>query len=225
MRTRTLPELECECQLLDGYSHQEVASGAGTCDLPCVLFLVVLLACAATVPLAGGRLGALADLRFRGVKLLLVVLAVQVAILAVLSGGDRTLLGAVYVATFAAAGVFLVVNRRIPGVPLIGLGGALNATAIVANGGVMPARVGALEAAGRPVVEGRYRNSTAVAHPHLPWLGDTFAIPSGVPLANVFSVGDVVLVLGALVLLHVVCGSHLPRRKPAVRRDAPGTSV
>lgn len=185
---------------------------------PGVLFLVVLLVCAATVPLAGGRLSALADLRFRGVGLLVGTLAIQVLILAVLDGGNRTLLGAVYIATFLAAGAFILANRRVPGVLLLGLGGALNATAIIANGGVMPARAGALEAAGRPVTEEGFRNSAAVADPHLPWLGDTFAIPSGVPLANVFSVGDVVLALGALVLLHVACDSRLPRRLGLARR-------
>jgi len=174
-----------------------------------MLFLVLLLLCAATVPLAGGRLAAVADLRFRGVGLLAVALAVQVLILAVLDDADPTLLGTVYIGTFLAAGAFIVANRRVPGVPLLGLGGALNATAIIANGGVMPARAGALEAAGRPVAEERFRNSAAVADPHLPWLGDTFAIPSGVPLANVFSVGDVVLVLGVLFLLHVACGSRV----------------
>jgi len=183
-----------------------------------MLFLILLLLCAATVPLAGGRLSALADLRFRGVGLLAGALGVQVLVLVVLDEADATLLGAVYAATLLAAGAFIVANRRVPGMVLIGLGGALNATAIIANGGVMPARAAALEAAGRPVAEERFRNSAAVVDPHLPWLGDTFAIPSGVPLANVFSVGDVVLVLGVLVLLHVTCdtvpGAALSRRPP-----------
>jgi len=176
-----------------------------------VLVLAVLLACAATVPPASGRLSALAELRFRGIGLLAVALAVQVLILTLLAGGDSTLLGVIHVATFLTAGAFILANHHIPGVLLLGLGGALNATAIIANGGVMPARAGALEAAGRPVAEPGFRNSAAVADPHLPWLGDTFAIPSGVPLANVFSIGDVVLVLGVLWLLHVACGSRLGR--------------
>ncbi|MEJ7788175.1 MAG: DUF5317 family protein, partial [Solirubrobacteraceae bacterium] len=159
-----------------------------------MLFLFVLLFCAATVPPAGGRLSALAYLQFRGVGLLAAALGVQIAILAVLDGGDPAVLGAAYIATFLAAGVFVWANRRVPGVPLLGLGGALNATAIIANDGVMPARAQALEAAGRPTLEEGFRNSAAVSDPHLAWLGDTFAIPSGVPLANVFSVGDVVLV-------------------------------
>lgn len=176
-----------------------------------MLFLVVLFVCAASVPLAGGRLDALADLRFRGVRVLVLALAVQILILAVLNGGDKTLLGAVYVATMCTAGVFIWWNRRIAGVPLLGLGGALNAIAIAANQGVMPARPGALEAAGRPVVEEGFRNSTAVSDPNLAWLGDTFAIPADWPLANVFSVGDLIIVLGAFVLLHVACGSRVPR--------------
>ncbi len=177
-----------------------------------MLVLVVLLVCAATVPLAGGRLSALADLHFRGVGLLAAALGVQILML-VLDGADSVVLGAAYVATFLAAGVFVWANRRVPGVLLLGLGGALNATAIVANGGVMPARAGALEAAGLPLAEDGFRNSAAVAEAHLAWLGDTFAIPSRVPLANVFSIGDLVLVLGVLVLLHVSCGSRLGRRR------------
>lgn len=183
-----------------------------------MVLLVILLVCAATVPLAGGRLSALADLRFRGIGLLLVALIVQVLILAVLTDADETVLGVVHVATFLVAGAFVVINRHIPGVLLLGLGGGLNAIAITANDGVMPARAGALEAAGRPVSEEGFRNSTAVADPHLPWLGDTFAIPSGWPLSNVFSVGDLILVVGVLVLMHVTCGSHLPRR-PALPED------
>jgi Family of unknown function (DUF5317) len=185
-----------------------------------VIVLVVLALCLATVPLAGGDLGRLADLRLRGVKALFAVLVGQVLLLAVFADGDRTLLRVGYVATFAAAAAFLLVNRRVPGVLLIGAGGAMNAVAIVANGGVMPARVGALAAAGRPITEARFRNSAAVAHPHLGWLGDTFAIPDGVPLANVFSAGDVVIVAGVLVLVHITCGSRLPRRPRAARARA-----
>ena len=176
-----------------------------------MLLLAVLFVCAASVPLAGGRLDRLADLRFRGVRVLVAALAVQILILAVLDGGNEVLLGAVYLATLCTAGLFIWSNRRIVGIPLIGLGGVLNALAIAANDGVMPARPGALEAAGRPIVEEGFRNSAAVGDPNLAWLGDTFAIPAGWPLANVFSVGDVIIVIGAFVLLHVACGSRLPR--------------
>jgi hypothetical protein len=45
-----------------------------------------------------------------------------------------------------------------------------------------------------------------------------FAVPKGVPLANVFSVGDVILVVGAFVVVH-----SLARRTPVTpdEVDAP----
>ena len=185
-----------------------------------MFFLALLAVCLASVPLTGGSLGALADLRLRWVPLLVAVLVVQILVLVIFTGGDHAVLAVIYAATFTGAAAFLWVNRRVPGVLLIGLGGLLNEVAIIANNGVMPARPGALAAAGLPIVEARFRNSAAVAHPHLAWLGDTFAIPAGVPLANVFSAGDVVIVVGALVLLHVTCGSRLPRRLRAARAGA-----
>jgi hypothetical protein len=98
---------------------------------------------------------------------------------------------------------------HVPGIFVIGLGGLLNALAITANNGVMPADPEALERAGILSVPGEFANSAAVAQPNLQWLGDVFAVPSGWPLANVFSAGDMILVLGAFILLHRVSGSLL----------------
>jgi hypothetical protein len=78
---------------------------------------------------------------------------------------------------------------------LAALGGALNLAAITANGGVMPADPDALAAAGVHQQAGDFANSTAVAHPHLAFLGDVFAVPASWPVSNVFSMGDVVLVV------------------------------
>ena len=61
--------------------------------------------------------------------------------------------------------------------------------------------------------EGGFQNSGGMADPHLLFLGDIFATPSWFPLYNVYSVGDAVIVLGVLILLHGVSGSRLvPRR-------------
>jgi MFS family permease len=57
-----------------------------------------------------------------------------------------------------------------------------------------------------------FANSAPVAEPRLAFLGDIFAVPAGWPLSNVFSSGDVLIVLGALVLLHRVCESRLVPR-------------
>jgi hypothetical protein len=37
----------------------------------------------------------------------------------------------------------------------------------------------------------------------------SFAVPSSWPVSNVFSVGDVVLALAALLAVHCLCGSRL----------------
>jgi hypothetical protein len=48
----------------------------------------------------------------------------------------------------------------------------------------------------------------------LPWLGDVFAVPHGVPFANVFSVGDVLVVAGAAWLVR--SATHRPRHRASV---------
>jgi hypothetical protein len=51
-------------------------------------------------------------------------------------------------------------------------------------------------------------NSAVVSEPRLAFLGDLFALPAGWPLHNVFSVGDVLLVAGAVLLVHRTAGSR-----------------
>jgi hypothetical protein len=99
---------------------------------------------------------------------------------------------------------------------LVAVGGALNFVAIAANGGVMPADPHALAAAGLPLDPGEFTNSGAVAHPHVQFLGDVFWVPSSFPVTNVFSVGDVLILVGALLALHCICASRLALRRFAV---------
>ena len=186
-----------------------------------MLFGIVLALALTSVPLAGGRLTALADVRLRAVWLVLAAIVLQTAIITVVPGGSPWLHRTVHVASYVLLAVFLVVNRRFPYVWLVALGGALNVLAIVANGGVMPASARALEGAGmRPELSG-FTNSTALSHPHLLPLGDVFWAPAWMPGANVFSVGDVLILLGAFLALHRICGSRLPGR----RRAAPAEPV
>jgi hypothetical protein len=180
-----------------------------------VLIGVVLLVCLATVPLAGGRLGALADVRFRAPWLALAAIAVQIVVISILPGGAGWIHHAAHLASYGLIAAFLWANRRLPFLWLAAIGGGLNLAAITANGGVMPADPDALAAAGIEQKAGDFANSTAVAHPHLSFLGDVFAVPSSLPVSNVFSVGDVILVVAALLALHGVCGSRL-----AVQRSA-----
>lgn len=162
-----------------------------------------------SVPLFGGRLGALAELRFRRRWTILLALVVQILILGVFPQGDTLFHRFAHVGSYALAGVFVVANRRVPGVWLIALGGALNLLAIAANGGVIPLSPDALRAVGATVPGGEFRNSVPLANPNLAFLGDVFALPPPFPFPNVFSVGDLCIALGAVVALHRICGSRL----------------
>ena len=171
-----------------------------------LLFLVALV----SVPLAGGRLSALGDLKLRSIWLAGLAFGVQVLLVTVLPEGNETLHRAAHLVTYALVGACLLRNLDLPFAWLIALGGVLNFAAIGANGGVMPASRSALATAGlEPAAGGSFANSDLVEGAHLAVLGDVFAIPAGWPGANVFSVGDVLLVAGALLALHVVCGRGL----------------
>jgi hypothetical protein len=173
--------------------------------------------------LAGGRLRALGELPMRHWWALITAMTIQIAIIEVLSTTIPTWLAdSAHIASFVLALFFVAVNRRITGLWLVGLGGFCNGLAIAANGGVMPAASNALRTAGIPLRGAGFRNSAHVAHAKLAFLGDVFAIPKGWPLANVFSVGDVLLVIGAFVLVHTATGSRVAvwRRTPERRTAA-----
>ena len=173
-----------------------------------LLLAAVLVAVVAVGP-TGGHLSALAQVRLRLVPTILGALCIQVVIISVLPAGSPGLHRLAHVSSYVLAAAFLVANRRVRGMWIIALGGALNLVAITANGGVMPADPEALARAGVVQEAGDFANSTAVAHPHLSFLGDVFAVPASWPVSNVFSVGDVILVVAALLALHCLCASRL----------------
>jgi hypothetical protein len=61
---------------------------------------------------------------------------------------------------------------------------------------------------------GHNRNSAVLPSPHLAWLVDRWAAPSWVPWANVFSVGDVLIMAGGLLFALGATGAlRLPSRR------------
>ncbi len=172
------------------------------------MILVVLAGlCALTVPLFGGRLSRLADLQLRGLWIPVAAVLVQVLITMIIRNAGQSLDEALHIGTYVLIAVFLGLNRRLPGMTLICFGVCLNVSAIVANGGVMPAAATAQRIAGLHP-GGGFHNSAHLAHPLLPWLGDIIPWPG--PLPNVLSVGDCVIFAGTLVLLHRVCSARRP---------------
>lgn len=151
--------------------------------------------------LMGGRLDGLAEVRFRWGWLAIAGLAIQVLLF---SGPVAASIGEagrpIYLASTAAVFIAVLRNVQIPGIALIALGAGSNLLAIVANGGLMPASPGAVEALGVPDGPG-FSNSVILADPALAPLTDVFALPPWVPFANVFSIGDVLIGLGVAVVI------------------------
>lgn len=174
-----------------------------------ILVFAVALA-ALSVPACGGSLERLSRLRIKARWAVLAALALQIVVISVLARQMAGWPGQVLeLVSYMLAVIFLFANRRIPWLWLVGLGGLSNLVAIGANDGVMPASPVAVRAAGRVLPKGQFLNSAPLLHPRLAFLGDIFSTPRTWPLANVFSAGDVLLAVGALLLLHSVCESRL----------------
>jgi hypothetical protein len=199
------------------WTHGLLKAGSACVDIPPMLIGAALLLCILSVPLTGGRLSRLADIEFRRAWLAVGALVIQVLIISVLPGLGEDLSEQIHLASYLLLGAFLVVNRHVPGLLVIAAGGALNFAAIATNGGVMPADPDAIAAAGIPQDATEFANSAPADGAPLGFLGDVFHTPGWLPIHNVFSVGDLVIVLGAFLLLHRACGTRLGRRARRLR--------
>jgi MFS family permease len=173
------------------------------------LFLGVLVAIALSARMTGGRLLRLADFRFRHTWLLLGAFGTQFAIFKLFSHQQHAAQPTLYLLSYVMGAAFLWLNRRMPGLWLIGIGALMNGTAIAANGGIMPGSAAAFAAAHLTAAPSEFVNSRALLDPRLLFLGDVFAVPSWLPIHNVFSVGDLCILIGAFIGIHRAAGSRL----------------
>ena len=104
---------------------------------------------------------------------------------------------------------------------LVLIGGAANLITIVANGGYMPVSPEAVVAMGRLPKEG-YSNSRLVDGVVLGPLTDIFAMPTWIPLANVFSVGDALIGVGAAIAVVAAMHGRGTADDANDRRHSPG---
>ena len=120
-----------------------------------------------------------------------------------------------HLASYGLLLAFVAANIRRPPIVCFGAGVVLNTLAIVANGGYMPASRAALRLAGLPVSDTPHNNSLlAGSGAHLVALGDVFAVPHGVPFANVFSAGDVLIAVGLAWLIAQTMRETAPALRP-----------
>ena len=106
---------------------------------------------------------------------------------------------AIWLVSFALLVLMLVLNRALRGAMIIAGGLACNLVAVVANHGLMPVLPQALRTAGDHYHV--HNNSIQVVQPHLGFLVDRWGAPQWLPLANVFSVGDVLIAVGTIVAI------------------------
>jgi hypothetical protein len=159
--------------------------------------------------LGGGSLANVATLHVRYLPLLVVVAAVQVALVFLPPTPPERGLDPVRLAlplTAAVIGMVVLLNGRLPGMRLVLAGVAANMAVITANGGLMPISAAALEGAGRIVALElsdahpgiRLPKSKDVLLPReetrLWWLSDVLVTPP-IPRRKVVSPGD--LLMGA----------------------------
>jgi hypothetical protein len=150
---------------------------------------------------SGGSVERLGRLRIRWAPLIAIGMIAQLALFSTPVGGR---LGDaapwLYVFTNALVLVAVARNLAVPGLALVLAGGLGNVVAIVANGGYMPVSAEALAAMGRAEQAG-YSNSRLMTEVRLAPLTDLFAMPTWVPAANVFSIGDVLIGVGAAIAI------------------------
>lgn len=193
-----------------------------------VLALVVLLVALGVGLLLGGRVGRLAGLPLSWTWLVPVALVVQV-------GGALLGLRLSLVPAFVLVGAFLLINRAVPGLPLVGVGLLVNSLVIVLNA-AMPVSLAATAAAGvstEDILTGAdSRHVAADGTTHLRWLGDVVPVPLPVH-PEVVSPGDILVAAGLAQLVVVgmlpvgstapaggvrTLGAVVPRRNPMAKR-------
>jgi hypothetical protein len=186
-----------------------------------VTIFVGLAFAVALVVALGGRLGNLGTVELHGKPAIIGAFGLQLLVVTVAPHAfPHAVASAIHLASYALAIVFVYANRHLPNLWIAALGGTSNFLAITANGGTMPASKSALAAAGLSTAKSGFDNSGAVAHARLAFLGDIFSFPKALPLANVFSVGDVLLLIGAAAMLAGICGCpRIPALDRLLRRS------
>jgi len=178
--------------------------------------------------LCGGSFKKLAAAEIRGAWMIFASLLVRF----VLYGGwlklDSVTAGVLHTGSFVLLLFAFAANWDIHGMPLAATGSLLNAVAIGASGGRMPVTRAALEASGlwekigKALAAGESMTHTLVEGPsNLAVVGDCFwfRLPWGTP--NVFSAGDVLLMIGMFFAIMELMGTSL-RRRLVKRRRATG---
>ncbi len=169
-----------------------------------------------------GRLSGLAQVRLQSVWLVVAGLAAQVVAMGYVGRGLSFTAAhrpAIIIVTYVVVLVGLVRNWRVPGMPVVALGFALNFLAIVANGGQMPVTRDIIDDSGQHWLIADIQDGQPVwlskdillpkEHTRLWALSDIFITPP--PVRRAASLGDFVTYAGMALVIVMAMRRAEPR--------------
>ena len=179
----------------------------------------------------GGRLRYIENFHLKALPLGVGAFLVQ---LLVFTSRGESLLGAllppVYVLTLLMLLGFLLVNRRVFGVPVLLAGLVLNVVVVGANHGRIPANPQALVATGQSShIEELVRDGTAANvvlmsdRTHLNFLGDYIVLPFLGDVGSAYSAGDLVALAGEVALVYGMVRASGTAHAGSTEDKLPGT--
>lgn len=161
------------------------------------------------------------EIRFGWVVLL--VLLLQIIVIYVGFGEAAVIRRFIFPSTYVLLLAFVALNRRRIGFLVIGVGMLLNFLAIVTNGGLMPISPASMEKGGLGEELAELGPGDAVpdsknvlleeSDTNLQWLSDRFTWGSPGPF-SIFSIGDVIIGAGLIVVLVELLLPALQRSPP-----------
>lgn len=164
-----------------------------------ILYAVILGILAGFI--AGGKLSQLTDVHLRFKLLAILPFLLQLILFSDIPSLNTMPVPVVvvlHIITYLSIIIFVIFNMKVKGIAIIGLGILLNFITIALNGGHMPTSL-------RSIPTGNVdKNVIGISkNTLLPWLGDIFHLPSWLPLSNAFSIGDVLIAVGAFTYLII----------------------
>ncbi len=164
-----------------------------------------------------GRIANLSGLPLHSLWLVGVAILIQFAIFPLFS--SRALFPyattELHLASYALLFLFFIINYRVWALLVIALGSVSNLVVIAVNGGRMPSSPHALACAGQPEIAQKLTTDGVMGNvalmgdkTRLDFLGDWLYLPHGVPLSTAFSIGDLTIAVGLVILIVWGMRSH-----------------
>jgi len=159
----------------------------------------------------GGKFIRIKNLNFKKLSPIIIALVVQYLVL-IFSDKDLKVIGnyveEIYLVSFILIFIGLIINMNIPSLWIVFVGSISNFIVFLMNGMKIPVSLDALKIAGmnstiKLMENGQYKLYDAISNgTDYDILGKIVAIDNILPLAGVFSVGDILITMGLFVFIE-----------------------